>query len=192
MRFLVGIVLVILSMCGVWLVVSSAGATTPVLQATRTIVQGEALSSDDFQIVDVGLGRLTDEYLAPQELAAGTIAARTVVEGELVPRAATMDAEESRTTTIVIESSTGIPADVTPGTVVELWQAPLLEDDRSHDAPRILVTDVVVATVQEPEGVLAGDTASVEVVIDRADVADVLAAITGGALLSVVPLGASS
>ena len=65
-RFLVGIVLVILSMCGVWLVVSSAGATTPVLQATRTIVQGEALSSDDFQIVDVGLGRLTDEYLAPQ------------------------------------------------------------------------------------------------------------------------------
>ena len=191
-RFLVGIVLVILSMCGVWLVVSSAGATTPVLQATRTIVQGEALSSDDFQIVDVGLGRLTDEYLAPQELAAGTIAARTVVEGELVPRAATMDAEESRTTTIVIESSTGIPADVTPGTVVELWQAPLLEDDRSHDAPRILVTDVVVATVQEPEGVLAGDTASVEVVIDRADVADVLAAITGGALLSVVPLGASS
>lgn len=191
-RFLVGIALVILSMCGVWLVVSSAGATTPVLQATRTIVQGEALSSDDFQIVDVGLGRLTDEYLAPQELAAGTIAARTVVEGELVPRAATMDAEESRTTTIVIESSTGIPADVTPGTVVELWQAPLLEDDRSHDAPRILVTDVVVATVQEPEGVLAGDTASVEVVIDRADVADVLAAITGGALLSVVPLGASS
>ena len=186
-RFLVGIVLVILSMCGVWLVVSSAGATTPVLQATRTIVQGEALSSDDFQIVDVGLGRLTDEYLAPQELAAGTIAARTVVEGELVPRAATMDAEESRTTTIVIESSTGIPADVTPGTVVELWQAPLLEDDRSHDAPRILVTDVVVATVQEPEGVLAGDTASVEVVIDRADVADVLAAITGGALLSVAP-----
>lgn len=189
-RFLIGIVLVILSIAGVWFVVSSSGRTTPVLQANRTIAQGEALASSDFQVVEVGLGSLTDAYLAPQDLEGGEVAARTLADGELVPAAAVADADSVRTTTIVIESSTGIPAEVGTGTVVELWHAPPLED--GHDTPRILVADVIVASVVESEGMLASDGTSVEVVIDRADVADVLAAITGGSVLSVVPTGTGS
>lgn len=191
-RFVIGIVLVALSIAGVWLIVSSAGRTTPVLQANRTIVQGEALVSADFQVVEVGLGPLTEDYLAPQDIEPGLVAARTLTEGELVPTTALGEAESSRTTTIVIESSTGIPAEVTAGTVVELWQAPPLEDGRSYDAPRILVGDVIVSTVVEAEGMLSSDATSVEVVIDRADVGDVLAAITGGSVLSVVPVGSGS
>jgi len=191
-RFLIGIVLVVLSIAGVWLIVSSAGRTTPVLQANRTIVQGEALVSADFQVVEVGLGALTEDYLAPQDLEPGLIAARTLTEGEIVPTTALADADAGRTTTIVVESSTGIPAEVAAGTVVELWQAPPLEDGRSFDAPRILVADVIVSTVVEPEGMLSSGTTTVELVIDRADVADVLAAITGGAALSVVPVGSAS
>lgn len=191
-RFLIGILLVGLSIAGVWLIVSSSGHTTPVLRADRTIVQGEALVSTDFQVVDVGLGPLTDDYLAPQELQPGQVAARTLTAGELVPAAAAADSDSSRTTTIVIESSTGIPADVAAGTVVELWHAPPLDDGRTHDVPRILVADVIVASLVEQQGMLEGDGASAEVVIDRSDVADVLAAITGGSALSVVPVGAGS
>lgn len=191
-RFLIGIVLVALSVLGVWLLVSSAARTTPVLQASRTIVQGEALVSSDFQVVEVGLGQLTDDYLAPQDLESGQVAARTLTEGEIVPTSALADADAGRTTTIVIESSTGIPAGVVAGSVVELWQAPPLDDGRSFDAPRILVADVIISAVVESEGMLASDTSTVEVVIDRADVADVLAAITGGAALSVVPVGSTS
>lgn len=191
-RFVIGIALVAASIAGVWLIVSSAGRTTPVLQANRTIVQGETLVSADFQVVEVGLGQLTEDYLAPQDLEPGLVAARTLTEGELVPTTALSDADAARTTTIVIESSTGIPADVSAGTVVELWQAPLLEDGRSHDAPRILVGDVIVSTVIEPEGMLSSDATTVEVVIDRSDVAEVLAAITGGSVLSVVPVGSTS
>lgn len=191
-RFLIGIVLVILSIAGVWLVVSSAGKTTPVLQANRTIVQGEALVSGDFQVVEVGLGALTADYLAPQDLEPGQVAARTVAEGELVPASAVADADDSRSTTIVVESSTGIPAGVSPGTVVELWHAPPLEDGRTLDAPRILVSDASIAAVVESDGMLAADGTAVEVVIDRADVADVLSAITGGSVLSVVPVGSGS
>lgn len=191
-RFLIGIVLVALSIAGVWLIVSSADHTTPVLQASRTIVAGEALVSGDFQVVEVNLGAVGDAYLAPQDLEPGQIAARTLAEGELVPSAAATAAESGRTTTIVVESSTGIPEDVAPGTVVELWHAPPLEDDRSFDAPRILIADAVVAAIVESEGMLAGAKAGVEVVIDRSDVADVLAAITGGSVLSLVPVGAGS
>ncbi|MFT4157071.1 MAG: hypothetical protein QM630_03970 [Microbacterium sp.] len=191
-RFLVGIILVALSIAGVWLIVSSSGRTTPVLQANRTIVQGEALVSSDFQVVEVGLGALTDDYLAPQDLTPGLIAARTLNEGEIVPTTALAQADEGHTTTIVVESSTGIPSGVAAGAVVELWQAPPLDDGRSFDAPRILVANAAVSAVVEPEGMLSSDTTTIEVVIDRSDVAAVLAAVTGGSALSVIPAGSGS
>lgn len=186
---MIGIGLVAASITGVWLVISSAERTTPVLQATRTIVQGEPLVSEDFRVVEVGLGVLEDDYLAPQDLETDRIAARTLHADELVPASAMADARTGSTTIVVVESSTGIPEDVSAGTRIELWQAPLLEDGRTLDVPRILVADAVVADVVAPEGVLTSAGATVEVVIDRADVAAVLAAMTSGAAISVVPIG---
>lgn len=191
-RFLIGLALVILSIVGVWLIVSSARETTPVLQADRTIAQGEALASDDFRVVEVSLGAVVDGYLAPQDLRAGMVAGRTLEQGELVPAVAAVDAQRSRTTNVVVESSVGIPEHVGVGTPVELWFAPPLEDDGEFDAPRILAADVVVASIPETDGMLAQRSAAVELVIDRADVADVLSAITSGAALSIVPLGSGS
>lgn len=187
-RFLIGIALVALSISGVWFIVSASDDATPVLLASRTITKGETLASGDFQVVEVGLGALTDDYLGPQDLQPGQVASRTVRKGEIVPVTVAAPGDASRSTTIVVESMTGIPEDVEPGTVVELWHAPPLDDGRSYDAPRILVADVIVRTVLETDGVLADAGTQVEIVIDRADVADVLAAVTGGAALSVVPV----
>lgn len=187
-RFLVGIALVALSIAGVWLIVAAADDASPVLRAHRTITQGEVLSSDDFQAVEAGLGVLSDDYLAPEDLEPGQVAARTITEGELVPRAALTTAGRIRTTTVVIESSIGVPEDVQAGSVVEVWSAPPLDDGRAFDVPRILVADAVVRDVLQPDGVLADTGTGLEVVIDRADVAEVLAALTGGAALSVVPV----
>ncbi|CAN7287777.1 SAF domain-containing protein [Microbacterium foliorum] len=191
-RFLIGIAVVALSIGGVWAVVSSSGTTTPVLQATRTIALGEALVSEDFQVVEVGLGTVTDRYLAPQELHAGQVASRTVFAGELLATSAAESADANRTTTIVVESSTGIPADVAAGSVIELWHSPPVDDSGSQGPPRILVADAIVTSVTKAEGMLSADGTTAEVVIDRADVAEVLAAITGGSVLSVVPIGSTS
>ncbi|MCI1017658.1 hypothetical protein HWD99_03370 [Microbacterium sp. C5A9] len=189
-RFVIGIVLVVASIAGVWLVVSSSTAMTPVLQANTTIVPGEPLVSADFQVVEVNLGTVGDRYLAPQDLSPGQVAGRTIAKGELLPRSAAADADSTRTTTIVIDSSTGLPADLAAGAVVEIWHAPPLDERRtSYDAPRLLVSDVVVAAITKPESMLASSGAVAEVVIDRTDVAAVLAAITGGSVLSVVPVG---
>ncbi|WP_341945743.1 SAF domain-containing protein [Microbacterium sp. LWH11-1.2] len=187
-RFLVGIALVVVSITGVWLIVSAADDAAPVLQAGRTITEGEVLTSGDFQVVEIGLGALADEYLGPQDLQPGQVASRTLERGEIVPISATADAAESRSTTIVIESSTGIPDDVESGAVVEVWQAPRLEDGRSFDAPRILVAEASVREVFEDDTMLADAGTRVEIVIARSDVADVLAAVTGGSSLSVVPI----
>ena len=191
-RFLVGIALVALSIAGVWLIITASDDATPLLRATRTITTGEVLTSGDFQVVEVGMGALADDYLAPEDLDSGQIAGRTLPKGEIVPASAVTDADDLRTTTIVIDTGGGIPEGVQAGTVVEVWQAPLLDDGRSYDAPRILVADVTVHDVLEPEGMLADSENRLEIVVDRADVADVLAAVTGGAALSVVPVGAGS
>ncbi|HWV50061.1 MAG TPA: SAF domain-containing protein [Microbacterium sp.] len=186
-RFYIGIALVALSIIGVWLIVNASRSTVPVLRADRTITQGEALSSSDFSVVDVSLGAVSDGYLSPQDLTAGQIATRSMAQGELLSSAAVGDAADARTTTLVVESSVGLPAGIEAGTVVELWQAPPLED--GFDEPRILVADVTVASLVETEGMMAQDHPAVELVIDRSDVSDVLSAITGGAALSVVPMG---
>lgn len=191
-RFLIGIAVVALSIGGVWAVVSSSGTTTPVLQATRTIALGEALVSGDFQVVEVGLGTVTDRYLAPQELRPGQVASRTLFEGELLATSATEDADADRTTTIVVESSTGIPGEVAAGSVIELWHSPPVGDDGSQSPPRILVAEAIVASVTKTEGMLAAEGTTAEVVIDRTDVPEVLAAITGGSALSIVPIGSAS
>ncbi|CAH0230064.1 hypothetical protein SRABI76_02728 [Microbacterium oxydans] len=191
-RFFIGIALVAVSIAGVWFLVSAADDVTPVLQANRTISQGEALTAADFQVAEVGLGVLADRYIAPDELKTGQIASRTLRKGELVPISATTEASAARSTTIVVESSTPIPHDTDPGSVVELWSAPPLDDGRSYDAPRILVADAIVSDVVEAQGMLAESGTSVELVIDRADVAEVLAAVTGGSALSVVPIGSGS
>jgi len=191
-RFFIGIALVAVSIAGVWFLVSAADDVTPVLQANRTITQGETLTAGDFHVAEVGLGVLADRYIAPDELRPGQIASRTLRKGELVPASATAEASTAHSTTIVVESSTPIPHDMETGSVVELWSAPPLDDGRTYDAPRILVADVIVRDVVEPEGMLAESGASVELVIDRADVADVLAAVMGGSALSVVPIGSGS
>ena len=188
-RFLIGIALVIASVASVWFIVSSARETSPVLQSARTIVVGEVLTSSDFRAVDVGLGALHADYLSPGELVTGLIATRTIEAGELVPRVATASADATRTTTLVIDSAAGISEAITKGTVVELWAAAPKEEGRGLEAPRILVPDVTVAGVVEAKGMVAHSSTSLEIVVDRRDVAAVLAAITDGSALSVVPVG---
>ncbi|WP_193598527.1 SAF domain-containing protein [Microbacterium sp. YJN-G] len=191
LRFLIGLALVAVSIAGVWLLVSSSRQTTPVLQATRTVLPGESLTSADFQVVEVGLAALTETYLAPQDLDPGSIATRTLPQGELVPQSAIGDEDAARTTTVVV-SSISIPEGLGAGSVVELWHAPPVDDGRSFDAPRVLVGDAIVGSIAEAEGMLSQTRTDVEVVIDRADVGDVLAAITGGSIISIIPAGAGS
>lgn len=186
-RFLLGVVLVVVSIAGVWLVVSAARQTVPALAAARTIVPGDAITSDDLRVVDVSLGQIGDAYLQPDALAEGSVATRTIGEGELVPLDALGDGEDARVTTVVVDTAADVPAAVAEGSRVEIWHAPVVDD--TVDTPRILIADATVAEVAREEGVLGGADASLEVVIPRADVAALLEAQARGAVLSVVPAG---
>lgn len=192
LRFILGVALTIVSIAGVWGVVASARQTSSVLQATRTIVAGQALSSDDVRVVEVALGAVADGYLTPATLEPGLVATRTIAAGELIPDSASGGADDSLTTSVVVDSAIGIPGAIGAGSVVEVWIAPPLPDGKGFEEPRILVSAATVAAVTEDEGMLGGTRAALELVIDRSQVGDVLGAVTGGASLSVVPVGGRS
>ncbi|MDD7962195.1 SAF domain-containing protein [Microbacterium thalli] len=188
-RFLLGVVLVIVSIVGVWLVVDAARHTVPVLAADRTIVVGEPLRADDLRVVDVALGSQVEAYVPPGSLAPGAVAARTIGDGELVPAAAVAAPDDLGVTTIVVTVTQGLPAALAEGASVEVWHAPQSESG-VFDDPRVLVGEATVRAVHEPEGVMAAGSASVELVLDRGDVAAALGAIARGDSISVVPTGA--
>ncbi|WP_375384769.1 SAF domain-containing protein [uncultured Microbacterium sp.] len=185
-RFFLGVVLIAASVAGVWFVVASARQTVPVFAAAHTIVPGEALSGDAMRVVDVALGQVGDAYLAPEALEEGQVATRTIEAGELVPQSAVGAAGAATVTTVVVRSTVDVPASVDTGTVVEVWSAPLVERG-VYDTPRILVADATVAAVTRDDSMIGGGAAALELVIPRADVAAVLAAMSAGAALSIVP-----
>ncbi len=185
-RFLLGILLIAASVAGVWFVVGAARQTAPVFAAARTIVAGEAISGADLEVVEVALGQTGSAYVTPDALVDGMVATRTISAGELVPTASVGDAAQARTTSVVVRSSIDVPASVEPGSVVEVWSAPLLEQG-DYGAPRILVPDATVISVTRDDSMMGGGAAALEIVIPRADVASTLAAMADEAALSVVP-----
>jgi SAF domain len=187
-RFLLGIVLIIASVAGVWSVVAAARQTAPVFAAARTIVPGEALSGDAMRVVEVALGQVGGAYLASEGVTDGLIATRTIEAGELVPQSAVGAASGAEVTTVVVRSAVDVPAAVGTGTVVELWSAPLVERG-SYDTPRILVAAATVMSVTRDDSMIGGGggAAGLELVIPRADVAAVLTAMSDEAALSIVP-----
>jgi hypothetical protein len=185
-RFFLGILLVVASVAGVWFVVAASRQTVPAFAASRTIVPGEAISGDDVRVVEVSLGQLGDAYLAPDALADGLVATRTIESGELVPHSAVGEASAVRTTSVVLRSAVDVPGSVEAGSVVEVWAAPLIERG-SYDVPRILVADATVVSVTRDDSMIGGGSAALEIVIPRSDVAATLAAMADESALSVVP-----
>lgn len=188
-RFFIGVALVVVAIAGVWFVVTSARQTVPVMAAARTIVPGDELSTGDLRMVEAALGATADAYLSPDAWEPGAVATRTIEAGELVPASAVGDASSVRVTTVVVRSATDVPSGVTAGTVIELWAAPLLEHGL-YGTPSILVADATVAAVTVDEAMIGVGSASLELVIERSDVAKTLEAVGADAALSVVPTGA--
>lgn len=186
-RFIVGLVLVVSSIVGVWWLVTSSGRTVPVYAATETLAPGAVLEASKLRIVDTRLGVAQSGYLGAGASPDGElIVTRTIEAGELVPLSALGDASSVGSTTLVVEPSGRLGADIDTGTVVDLWAAAPVDD--GYGTPEVLVQAAVVVRATEEEGFLAGGgSTALELAIPRSSVAAVLAATAAGHLLSVVP-----
>jgi len=187
-RFAVGLVLVLVSVLGVTLLVSSAERTRPVYAAPRTLAAGDAVGAEDLVLTQVRLGRAERNYLSPGDLPpGGVLLTRTIGEGELLPAGAVSAAGEVDTSSVVVESTGRLPRSVEAGRLVDVWAAREGEGG-VFGPPGVLVASATVVQVLEDDRLVGdGSAESVEILVPRDRVARMLESIANGDAVSLVP-----
>ena len=188
-RFVIGIVLVVASVGGVLLVVSTADKTTTVYAARAALSVGDHIERADLAEHSVRLGTATDRYLTADAVPAeGLIVTRTIAEGELVPMAAVGNTAGQRLASIVVTVGSKLPTAVGAGSVVDVW-ASREADSGAYGPPTVLIPSATVVRVEESDGLIAGAGAlSVELLVPRSRTARLLEALANADALSLVPV----
>ena len=195
-RLGVGVLLVAAAVAlGTW-AVRDAAATVQVYAAGEALTPGDAVDADALSVREVRLGEDEDLYhLVADGVPDGAVVTRTVGAGELVPRSAVGDAAAVDLRPVVVPLGLAVPADLAAGAVVDLWLAPpapigggVGQPAAAAPEPALLAAELVVAEVVEDDSMLSGTTGtSVELLVPRLDLPDVLAALSTDGQLVAVP-----
>lgn len=195
-RLGVGVLLVAAAVAlGTW-AVRDAAATVQVYAAGEALTPGDAVDADALSVREVRLGEDEDLYhLVADGVPDGAVVTRTVGAGELVPRSAVGDAAAVDLRPVVVPLGLAVPADLAAGAVVDLWLAPPApigggagQPAAAAPEPALLAAELVVAEVVEDDSMLSGTTGtSVELLVPRLDLPDVLAALSTDGQLVAVP-----
>lgn len=186
-RFVVGVLLVLLSVVGVTRVVTAADDYDRVWVARHPLAVGQLVSSDD---VTVGRARLDGgaaRYLSAEAaLPAGYLVVRPVGAGEMVPAAAlSADGLPADRRMVSVPVAAGhFPADLTRGDVVDVYVTGKPQATGPAEPPRLVLSG---ATVSSRDGGARGFAAGSSVVgvvlsVPASAVADVVAAVEAGAV----------
>lgn len=176
-RLGVGIVLVALSVALATWAVAAAGRTVPVWAASRTLTPGEGLES---AVVAIEVSpNLADLYLSAEAVPDGVVD-RVVWDGELVPASAVIEELDVRTVVVPVDGD--LSPLVVAGSRVDLWLSP---DDGG--AAFSVIEDVVVRGLVDSSSAFATRGASVELLLESAQVGTVLTAMNDGGAMAVVP-----
>ena len=188
-RLLVGAVLVVLAVVGTYLLVTAANSTTRVWASAHALVPGEILESADLTVAEVNLADIGSKYLsADEDIPENTSVRSVVAPGELVAASAVAPLSEIEGRIVAIDVAGSVPSVVDAGSFVDVWAQPEqngLDDDGVE--PRQIVGSAPVAHITRDVGSFgAGDGARIEVFVSATDLSDVLAALDGRSVLSVV------
>jgi hypothetical protein len=188
-RFAIGIVLVVASVAGVLVVVSTADKTSTVYAARSVLSVGDRISQEDLVEQSVRLGTVTDKYLGGDAIPPdGLIVTRTIAEGELVPASAVGSAAGERVASVVITVNSQLPRTVDAGAVVDVW-ASREGESGLFGPPSVLIPSATVVRIIETDGIIAGSGAvSVELLVPRSRTARMLEALANSDALSLVPV----
>lgn len=185
-RLVIGVVLVVASLAGVWFVVQQSARTERAWAATRTLLPGETVAAADVQQVEVRMLQSQDRYLDGAAEPIGMVVASTVGEGEVVPVRALGAAASLDRSAVVIDIGTALPSAVRAGSLVDVWTAAQTED--GYGVPAVLIDGAIVVGVMEDEGILASSAQQLELLVPTAETAVLLEAMSNEHMLSVVPL----
>jgi hypothetical protein len=202
-RFVVGIVLVVVSVLGVDALVNAANASTNVLAARSALTPGQRVHASDLVPTSVRVGRTAGLYLQAADVpSAGVVVTRAVAAGELVPHSAIGSEAGKSLTSIVVSVDAALSSSVSPGSRVDLWASQSADvassgasststDDggaSGRAAPTVLVSSAIVVRLVDQKNLVASNTSSVELLVPKSATASVLDAIANDAVLNVLPV----
>ena len=186
-RLLIGLVLIAGSTAGVCALVTGLDDAREVYVARDTLTPGTRIGEGELELEPVRLGASAGNYLAPGAFRDGDlVVTRTVHAGELLPATAVDERDATGLATVVVPSRGPLPTELRPGSLVDVWTAS--ERERGvFDPPAVLVAGAEVSAVIEPEGMVASEGASVELLVPREKVAAMLQALAAGDAMDLVP-----
>ncbi|MEP6842655.1 MAG: hypothetical protein ABJA11_03980 [Pseudolysinimonas sp.] len=213
LRLVLGVLLVVGSVAGVFGIVTAADRRVTVYAAAAALATGERVDAGDLVQRSVALDGSDRLYLAVGDIpSGGLVVTQPVAKGQLLPTSAVGSTVGVRSTSLVLQLATRVSGAVVPGASVDIWAAPDQDgmgivstsaepngatpstaDDGLVGArvPTVLVSGaIIVKVLDESSGFsVANSGSSVEVLVPRTRVARLLQAIAQKAALAVVPAG---
>lgn len=214
LRLVLGVLLVVGSVAGVFGIVATADRRATVYAAASALAPGERIDAGDLVQRSVALDGSDRLYVAVGGIpSGGLVVTQPVAKGELLATSAVGSTAGLRSTSLVLQLATRVSSAVIPGASIDIWAAPDPDGVRpvsspvaSSDsttgavtentvvdpaAPTVLVPGATVVKVLENSAGFSGANSgsSVEVLVPRTRVARLLQAIARGDALAVVPAG---
>ena len=188
-RFAIGLSLVVAAVSGVYLIVSAGDQTTAVFTARSALAVGDRVEAADLVPTQVRLGGTGDLYVTPDRLPEdGLVVTRTIAAGELVPASAVGRTTGTEVTSVVVELTSALAANIGPGSVVDVWSA-RKTDQNTFGPPTVLVGEAAVVRLVEPTGLsVGGGIRTLEILVPKGTVAAVLESIANRDAIAVVPV----
>jgi hypothetical protein len=219
LRLVLGVLLVVGSVAGVYGIVAAADRRVTVYAAASALTPGERIDAGDLVQRSVALDGSDRLYLAVGRIpSGGLVVTQPVSKGELLPTSSVGSSSGVRSTSLVLQLATRVSAAVVPGAAIDIWavadpdsarpavsaaqpsngapvvgSADVADSGESADAaaPTVIVSGAtVVKVLDDSSGFSVASSGSlVEVLVPRSRVARLLESIAQKASLAVVPAG---
>ena len=182
---ILGLLLIAISVVGVWLVIEANNRTEEFLVAAKPASSGSVITEGSFRVVRMNLGDSARLYLRPGDLEPGNYLLNTMEVGQLVALGSVASAIIDARQPVVITSTMPLPRGVGVGDFVDIWVSEAQEGG-SFAAPMTLVLDAEIVDVAESSGVMADQQPRVQVLVPVESVSPILDAVASKDALSMI------
>lgn len=186
-RLLVGVLLIVCSIAGSYVVLTSMASTQDVYVARETLLPGDRVDPANLSVAAVNLASSDERYVGAGNLHPGDVIIRTVGAGELLPASALGDTSAITATRMVLAVSSSLPEDTPIGASVDIWATRVDAYSVIPSATSLIVPGAILVRVREADPYSADSTMQIEVQLARSALRPTLQAIGDGARLVAVP-----
>ena len=184
-NLLLGMLLITISMVGVWWIIEANNATEEFLVAAKPAASGSIITESSFRVARMNLGESSRLYLKPGDLESGNYLLNNMAVGQLVARGSVASAIIDARQPVVITSTMPLPQGVGVGDFVDIWVSESLEGG-AFAAPMTLVLDAEIVDIAQATGVMADRQPQIQVLVPVESVSPILDAVASKDAISMI------